>query len=58
MLEIDPAVRVIVASGHVTNQDQQKVFSNACGYLDKPYQIMDLKKILHAIFNSESDLQP
>ncbi len=50
MLNIDPNVKVIVASGHVTNQDQKKIFSKACAYLEKPYQIMELKQILESIF--------
>ena len=50
MLTIDPKVKVIVASGHVTNQDQKKIFAKACAYLEKPYQIMELKKTLELIF--------
>ena len=50
MLAINPNVKVIVASGHVTNQDQQKIFAKACAYLEKPYQIMELKKTLELIF--------
>jgi len=49
MLNIDPNVKVIVASGHVTNQDQKKIFAKACAYLDKPYQIMELKQALESI---------
>lgn len=49
MLNIDPNVKVIVASGHVTNQDQKKIFAKACAYLDKPYQIMELKQALETI---------
>lgn len=50
MLTIDPNVKVIVASGHVTNQDQKKIFAKACAYLEKPYQIMELKQTLELIF--------
>ncbi|OGR20628.1 MAG: hypothetical protein A3J85_04120 [Desulfobacula sp. RIFOXYA12_FULL_46_16] len=50
MLKINPNVKVIVASGHVTNQDQQKIFAKACAYLEKPYQIMELKQKLGSIF--------
>ena len=50
MLAINPNVKVIVASGHVTNQDQQKIFAKACAYLEKPYQIMELKQALESIF--------
>ncbi|MFA5903972.1 MAG: response regulator, partial [Desulfobacula sp.] len=50
MLNIDPNVKVIVASGHVTNQDQKKIFAKACAYLDKPYQIIELKQALELIF--------
>ncbi|MCP3872807.1 MAG: PAS domain S-box protein [Desulfobacteraceae bacterium] len=49
MLEINPHVKVIIASGHITNQDQKKMFAKASAYLDKPYQIMELKQVLHAI---------
>lgn len=49
MLKINPNVKVIVASGHVTNQDQQKIFAKACAYLEKPYQIMELKQTLESI---------
>lgn len=51
MLEIDPHVKVIIASGHVVNQDQKKMFAKACAYLEKPYQIMELKKALQSILN-------
>ncbi len=50
ILNIDPNVKIIVASGHVTNQDQKKIFSKACAYLEKPYQIMELKQILDSVF--------
>jgi len=50
MLKINPNVKVIVTSGHVTNQDQQKIFAKACAYLEKPYQIMELKQTLESIF--------
>ncbi len=49
MLNINPSLKVIVASGHVTNQDQKKIFSKACAYLEKPYQIMELKQTLESI---------
>ncbi len=50
MLEIDPKVNVIIASGHVTNQDQKKLFTKAKAYLEKPYEIMELKKTLRSLF--------
>lgn len=49
MLAIDPNVKVIVASGHVTNQDQKKIFAKASAYLEKPYQIMELKQTLSSL---------
>ena len=51
MLKINPNVKVIIASGHVTNQDQKKMFAKACAYLDKPYQIMELKHALQSILD-------
>ncbi|MBU2455378.1 MAG: response regulator, partial [Proteobacteria bacterium] len=51
MLKINPHVKVIIASGHVTNQDQQKMFAKAAAYLDKPYQIMELKQALKSILD-------
>ncbi len=51
MLKINPDVKVIIASGHVTNQDQKKMFAKASAYHDKPYQIMELKKALHSILS-------
>ncbi|MCD4678627.1 MAG: PAS domain S-box protein [Desulfobacula sp.] len=51
MLKINPDVKVIIASGHVTNQDQKKMFAKACAYLDKPYQIMELKQALQSILD-------
>ena len=51
LLKINPQVKVIVASGHVTNDDQKKIFTKACAYLEKPYQIMELKRTLESIFN-------
>ena len=53
MLKINPFVNVIVASGHITNQDQKKIFSKACACLDKPYQIMELKQALESIFRTD-----
>lgn len=50
LLKINPNVKVIVASGHVTNDDQKKIFTRACAYLEKPYQIMELKQTLESIF--------
>ena len=50
MLKINPHVKVIIASGHITNQDQKKMFAKACAYLDKPYQIIELKQALRSIF--------
>ncbi|MBA3009630.1 MAG: response regulator [Proteobacteria bacterium] len=49
MLEIDPQVRVLIATGHITNQDQKKIFTKAKAYLEKPYQIMELKKAIESI---------
>lgn len=49
ILEIDPMVKVVIASGHITNQDQRKMFSKAKAYLDKPFQIMELKRIMEDI---------
>jgi CheY-like chemotaxis protein len=51
MLKINPHVKVIIASGHVTNQDQKKMFAKASAYLDKPYQIMELKQALQSILD-------
>ncbi len=51
LLQINPNVKVIIASGHITNQEQKKLFARATAYLDKPYQIMELKQILHSIIN-------
>lgn len=51
MLEIDPEVKVVITSGHITNQDQRKMFSKAKAYLDKPFQILELKKIMAAILS-------
>ncbi len=51
MLEIDSEIKVIIASGHVTNQDQKKIFAKASAYLDKPYQIMELKQVLQSILD-------
>ncbi len=51
LLMIDPQVKVIIASGHITNQEQRKLFTKACAYLDKPYQIMELKRALHSILD-------
>nr|NJM01989.1 response regulator [Desulfobacula sp.] len=54
MLRINPDVKVIVASGHVTNQDQQKIFAKAWACLEKPYQIMELKQTLESIFQKSA----
>jgi len=49
ILAINPSAKIIIASGHVTNQDQRKMFAKAHAYLEKPYQIMELKEILQSI---------
>ncbi|MCF6247336.1 MAG: PAS domain S-box protein [Desulfobacula sp.] len=51
LIKINPRVKVIIASGHITNQEQKKLFVKASAYLDKPYQILDLKEMLHRILN-------
>ncbi|NOX33655.1 MAG: response regulator [Deltaproteobacteria bacterium] len=51
MLKINPGVKVIITSGHITNQDQKKIFTKASGYLDKPYQIMELNQALRSILD-------
>ncbi len=51
MLKVDPDVKVIIASGHITNMDQKKMFTKASAYLDKPYQIIELKQALQSILN-------
>ncbi len=55
MLEIDPRAKVIVTSGHVTHQDQKKVFAGACAHLDKPYQLTELKQAVKALFHSSTE---
>ncbi len=49
--KINPGARIIVTSGHITNQDQQKMFAGAAAYLDKPYQIMQLKKVVESVLD-------
>jgi len=47
ILHIDPDASIIITSGHITNQDQKSIFAKARGFLEKPYQIMELKKMIH-----------
>ncbi len=49
LLKISPQAKIIITSGHVTCKDQQKMFSNAAAYIEKPYQIMILKETLNRI---------
>lgn len=49
ILEINPKAKIIITSGHVTSQDQQKMFSHAAAYIEKPYQIMTLKETLSSV---------
>lgn len=51
--EINPDANVIITSGHITNTEQKKLFTKASAYLDKPYQIMDLKQILREVLPEE-----
>lgn len=51
ILKINPSARIIIASGHVTNQDQRKMFKKASAYLDKPYQLLELKESLQSILD-------
>jgi len=48
---INPDAKIIVTSGHITSQDQKKMFAGAAAYLDKPYQIMQLKKVVESVLD-------
>jgi PAS domain S-box-containing protein len=49
LLNIDPTVKVILASGYSTNgPSNDAVASGACGFISKPY---DAKQILHLVRN-------
>ncbi len=49
LLQINPDIKVIIASGHITHQEQKKLFAKACAHLDKPYRITELKQVLERI---------
>ncbi len=51
MLHINPNAQIIITSGHITNQDQEHLFSKAAGYLEKPYQIAVLKQALKTVLS-------
>jgi two-component system, cell cycle sensor histidine kinase and response regulator CckA len=48
--ELDPDVRAIVSSGY-DNDDMARRFLDMgfCGYLTKPYRVIDLGKILKTV---------
>lgn len=53
LLELDPKVRAIVASGY-DNDEMKRQFLDLgfCGYLTKPYRVGDLSRILKQVLGS------
>ncbi|HSY53643.1 MAG TPA: PAS domain-containing protein, partial [Opitutaceae bacterium] len=50
LLELDPDVRAIVASGYDNDEMARRFLDMGfCGYLTKPYRVTDLGKILKAV---------
>lgn len=50
--EIDPDVRVLLSSGYVSEDDARDVLdAGAVGFLQKPYRMVDLARIMRSIFD-------
>ena len=52
LLQIDPAVKVLIASGYSINgQVRKSMDAGAKGYVGKPYQLADLLNTVRAVLN-------
>lgn len=51
MMTIDPEVKVIISSGHLENQYNDKILKNAQNYLNKPFEIDTLEITLRKILD-------
>jgi DNA-binding NarL/FixJ family response regulator len=51
--ELDPGVRAIVSSGYDNEEiAMQYLELGFCGYLNKPYRVTDLGKVLKAVLGN------
>lgn len=51
MLNIDPDVKVIIASGQINDQEPVDVLNKAKAYISKPYHIKNLKEIVSSVLS-------
>ncbi|THB78820.1 MAG: PAS domain S-box protein [Desulfobacteraceae bacterium] len=51
ILEIDPSMKVIIASGQISDQDQTDLLGRAHAHISKPYRIQELKKIVRQVLD-------
>jgi len=53
--EVDPAVRVLLSSGYSVDGEAQRILEQgALGFLQKPYQTMELSRVLAEVFQQRS----
>ncbi len=59
LVEIDPGVKVLLASGYSIEGEAQKILDRGCsGFIQKPFHVSSLSRIMREVLNGQSCANP